>query len=216
MPMDKIIRNIPEEYKEKIPLYGTGRLISRELRKERKIFRDKQLARSFAKDKRFIPYEDEIKKFHNIHKGERCFILATGPSLKNTNVKLLKDEILFGVNTLFRGMKEIGIKKVDYYAVSDVNQIMHFGKEQLALDTNFFLRGKAARMYLSKKEEYEKYQKKEPILIRSLGRLLYNGWKVKDITKGTYGTHLVPSCMCLQITYYLGFKEVWQWMSLNR
>lgn len=41
-----------------------------------------------------------IKKFKDIHKGERCFIVCTGPSLTMDDLELLKKEITFGMNSL--------------------------------------------------------------------------------------------------------------------
>ncbi len=209
MSLDGFVKNIPNNYKSSIPLYGTGSILRKEFQKILKIHEDKKRALDFINDKRYIPYEEKIKKFHNIHKGKRCFILATGPSLQKTNVKLLKDEILFGVNSLYRGMDKIGLKKVDYYAVQDRNMFNHYYNDLLSLDTIFFLGILAAKEYLLKKEEYEKIQKNEPLLLRSLQRIRYSGWKTKDITKGVYGAHLVPVGMCLPIAYYMGFKEVY-------
>ncbi len=37
-------------------------------------------------------------KYKDIHKGKRCFILGNGPSLRNVDLKLLKDEYVFTVN----------------------------------------------------------------------------------------------------------------------
>lgn len=42
----------------------------------------------------------EMHKFKNIHKGERCFITCTGPSLTISDLNLLKNEITFGVNSI--------------------------------------------------------------------------------------------------------------------
>lgn len=203
---NKLGKRIPADFKAKIPFYKNVSSFNINIMR----FSDMHKVRKrFISDKRFIPYENEIKKLHNIHKGQRCFILATGPSLQKTNVKILKDEILFGVNTLVRGLPDIGIKKIDYYAVSDYNIFNLYSEKLLALDTTLFLGGHTGQIYLSKKEEYEQYKKNEPILVRSLGRLLYFGWKTKDITKGTYSTHLIPAAMCLPIAYYMGFKEVY-------
>lgn len=38
---------------------------------------------------------------HNLYKGKRCFIIGNGPSLLKTDLKLLKNEITFGVNGIF-------------------------------------------------------------------------------------------------------------------
>lgn len=50
------------------------------------------------------------KKFKNIHKGNRCFILGNGPSLKNVDFSLFKDEYVFTVNQLAR--------RFDYYKLN--------------------------------------------------------------------------------------------------
>lgn len=44
---------------------------------------------------------NQLKKFKNIHKGQRCFIIGTGPSLTTEDLELLKDEICFGSNRIF-------------------------------------------------------------------------------------------------------------------
>lgn len=43
----------------------------------------------------------QLKKFKNIHKGQRCFIIGTGPSLTVEDLELLKGEICFGSNRIF-------------------------------------------------------------------------------------------------------------------
>lgn len=203
--INNLASHIPTAYKSNIPFYNILKTYDFFL----KFFIKNQMTiKSFATDKRYIPYEKEILKFFNIHKGQRCFIIATGPSLQKTNVKLLKDEIIFGVNTLFKGLPKLGIK-CNYYCVSDPDMFNLYHKDILGLGTTLFLGSLAGKIYLSKKEEFRKYQKNEPILIRSLGRLLYLGWKKKDITVGTYSCHLIPAAMCLPIAYYMGFKEVY-------
>ena len=42
------------------------------------------------------------KVFMNKHKGERCFILGNGPSLKEDNLRLLHGEMVFTVNQSYR------------------------------------------------------------------------------------------------------------------
>lgn len=49
-------------------------------------------------DKKFAT----IKQMENIHNGERCFIVATGPSLTMEDLQLIKNEISFGMNSITR------------------------------------------------------------------------------------------------------------------
>lgn len=66
----------------------------------------------------------EVKKntaYQNIHNGERCFILGTGPSLNGLTEKqllALENEIVFGTNSLYKA--EI-VKSIvpRYYALMD-------------------------------------------------------------------------------------------------
>lgn len=48
------------------------------------------------------PYLSDNIKFKDKHKGQRCFIVGNGPSIKNQDLSLLKDEITFTVNFISR------------------------------------------------------------------------------------------------------------------
>lgn len=43
-----------------------------------------------------------LKEYKNKYKGQRCFILGNGPSLLEHDLSLLKDELTFGCNFIFR------------------------------------------------------------------------------------------------------------------
>lgn len=54
--------------------------------------------------KEFLKYKHLTQKnlvFKNMHKGKRCFILGSGPSIKKQNLLPLKNEIVFGLNNFF-------------------------------------------------------------------------------------------------------------------
>ncbi len=46
--------------------------------------------------------------FHNRHRGKRCFILGNGPSLNETDLSLLEDEVTFGMNRIYLLFEEMG------------------------------------------------------------------------------------------------------------
>lgn len=68
-----------------------------------------------------------IKKYHNIHQGKRCFIVATGPSLTQEDYILLKDEITIGVNGLCLWFDELKLE-TNYFVVSDDDVYGRVGK----------------------------------------------------------------------------------------
>ena len=68
-------------------------------------------------------YKDSVLKLQDycdIHHGERCFIIATGPSLTLSDIELLKNEKTISVNSCINLFDKTSWRP-DYYFVSDVN-----------------------------------------------------------------------------------------------
>lgn len=163
---------------------------------------------SYKFEKYYRDHSYKLKNLKDIHKGQRCFIIGTGPSLNKTNLSLLKNEIIFGVNTLYRGLSRFGIT-CDYYAVSDVEVWKTHFKNILDLDTVLFLSSYTGKDYLSNLSFYQKFQKGDPIVIRDIGDIRSSGWLNKDLSMGAYWGSTVIIDICLQAAYYMGFKEVY-------
>ena len=156
-------------------------------------------------------YDFWIKQLHNKHLGERCFIVATGPSLKQTNLSLIKDEVMFGVNNLFMGFHEFDIKP-EYWVVADAKIFEKYAKDLLHLYTTLFLTDGAGQLFLHKLKKYVKYLECAHsnlfmIVTRPLSDMKSTKEFSTDIIKGVNGGMVTLSC--LQIAYYLGFKEVY-------
>jgi len=196
---------IPEKSKSKVPFYSSIQRFEGQIRE----FKKRQHLRSFQTDKRFIAYEKKINEFHDKHKGQRCFVVGTGPSLNKTKLELLENEIVFGVNTFYKAMKQYTVP-CTYYLLGDFHVLEDHYKEVLSLDVTLFLGGRATKTYLDNRDEYNKIQQHEPILIRKFADLrdTYN-WKIKDLTKGAYACHQVVCDLGLQVPYHMGFSEVY-------
>ena len=65
-------------------------------------------------DKKFTT----IKGMGNIHNGDRCFIVATGPSLTMADLQLLKGEITFGMNSITKVFDKTDWRPT-YYGIQD-------------------------------------------------------------------------------------------------
>ncbi len=81
-------------------------------RKIKKIIEQKRLYRKYQ------PTLEKNRGLKNIHKGKRCFIIGTGPSINNQDLAKLKNEYTFAVNTFWNypRYKEISPK---YYVLTD-------------------------------------------------------------------------------------------------
>jgi len=57
--------------------------------------------RSYVQFCKFQKLVAKNVKLKDIHKGERCFLLGSGPSIKKENLLPLKDEIVFALNNFY-------------------------------------------------------------------------------------------------------------------
>lgn len=60
------------------------------------------------------------RRFKGIHQGKRCFVLGSGPSLKDQDLSLLKDEFVICVNQCSRNRQFLDMHP-NYYVCVDMN-----------------------------------------------------------------------------------------------
>lgn len=139
--------------------------------------------------------KEKLKNYYNLHKGKRCFIVANGPSLKNTDLSFLKDEITIGMNRIYLSANENGFTPT-YIAVHDIPiQLLQFRDDFEKLDLPKFFNWNARKHFSFKKNL---------TYIRSDYRPHFS----TDLTKSSWGGHSVTS-ICIQLAYHMGFDEVY-------
>lgn len=79
-----------------------------------------------------------LRSYKNIHKGNRCFIVATAPSLNLSDLDLIKNEYSFGVNSIvnifdktswrptYYGIQDSGVEKVKDKFLQHRSEIKEF------------------------------------------------------------------------------------------
>ena len=79
----------------------------------------------FAKIKRFLVKSrparidiSRLRKLKNRYQGQRIFVIGNGPSLKHTDLRLLKNELTIGSNGIFLLFDEYDFKPT-FYTVED-------------------------------------------------------------------------------------------------
>ncbi|MFC1462247.1 6-hydroxymethylpterin diphosphokinase MptE-like protein [Verrucomicrobiota bacterium] len=136
------------------------------------------------------------------HKGERCFIIGNGPSLKETDLRRVKDEVTFGVNGIYLNYEKMGFLPT-YYIVEDVFVAEDRADEINALQgcTRFFgnylryaLEEREEAIWLNVRRNYRDYTD-FPHFSRNAARMLWVGGTV--------------SFLNLQMAYYMGFSKVY-------
>jgi hypothetical protein len=151
-------------------------------------------------------HTEKIKKYKDLHKDKRCFIIGTGPSIKNVNFSLIKNEILIGTNTLYRGIENFKIKPQYWGCVDSIVLDAHY-KSMFNLKTKLFLAGSAGRKYLSTYQD--KPANADIMVLKNLSDIIIWNKMGKDITHGVYGGGNVISDVCLHIAYYMGCNPIY-------
>jgi len=64
-------------------------------------------------------YIEKIKGFKNKHLGDRCFIIATGPSLTVEDLEKLRGEITIGMNSISKVGEKTDWRPI-YYGIQDM------------------------------------------------------------------------------------------------
>lgn len=150
-----------------------------------------------------IAYPD-LSKYKNIHLGNRCFIVATGPSLKICDLDKLESnhEICISMNRIYNLFDRTKWRP-DYYVIEDMKMIEDLAEEIVDLDIENKFVSDAPQKYWDLKGSNTSIKYKmimQNCMGKSIGfsmnpdRYVYNGYTV------TY--------VCLQLAVYMGFSDI--------
>jgi hypothetical protein len=140
---------------------------------------------------------DSIKAIASLkdkYHGKRCFIIGNGPSLRNTDLKKLKNEFTFGMNRIYLAFPEMGFATSFFVSINDL-VIQQTASDILSLEMPKFIAWRSHQWLQPKPNLYFLYTTyTEPIFsLNAAGRL----WEGATVTY-----------TALQLAYYLGFSEV--------
>lgn len=157
-------------------------------------------------------YAAKLEKFHNIHKGERCFIVGTGPSLQLSDVDRLKDEYTFGVNSCLT-MYDKTTWRATYYGIVDSHTVEIMGEKLNSKEIPVFFYTDYDAVYEGEngiafpKDDSENMML-ETFWKRLFPKLIPDTRFSDDITKVVYTGKSVVYAM-LQFAAYMGFSEIY-------
>ena len=143
-----------------------------------------------------------INYFKNLYKGERCFIIGNGPSLNKIDLTKLKNEITFGVNSIFLNYDKMGFYPT-YYTVEDSHVIRERSEAIKGITGSIKFIPRYAYnifgtrddfIYLNIILDYRRY-KGFPYFSTDISRRIWVGGTVSYIN--------------LQLAYYMGFKDIY-------
>lgn len=173
--------------------------------------------RNIGCKKRLRGLLQENKSFKDIHRGERCFILGNGPSLKRENLNLLQGETIFTVNQISR-LTEYHILKPKYHFWVDGNFFnidINSPEDAELLNTMLSMGHSGTICFFPLEQEHfcKEHGLDKKLNLRYFAakpRLtFFEGFNLPiDFTKYLpgFGT-VVQYCICMAI--YMGFSEIY-------
>lgn len=175
--------------------------------KKSNVFKNYQLTDIYDCSDKIEAYHNvELEQFHNIHRGKRCFIVATGPSLKMKDLDSLKEhkEICISMNSIYYSFDKTDWRP-DYFVAEDYKWISSEPQEffnDLPIQVKFI--GDTSDVFWNKEHKkniYQYHQHYEYCYDR-LPKFS------DDFSKRSYMGSTVTYA-CLQLAAYMGFKEIY-------
>jgi hypothetical protein len=149
------------------------------------------LHHTFTRDGR--QNQAQLREFKNAHSGKRCVIIGNGPSLRNTDLSLLRDEYTFGLNRIYLMFDELGFTTSYHVATNQLvvqqyaNELQDIQSPLFTVDQNrSFLADRPRTHYLT------------PVI---------GPWFSRDASRGVWEGHTV-TFVAMQLAYYMGFSTV--------
>jgi hypothetical protein len=139
---------------------------------------------------------NRLGEFRDAHKGERCFIVANGPSLKNTNLNLLTSEITFGMNRIYLYFDQTAFRPT-YYVTMNELILEQFSDDIKKLSMPMFLNWN--------RRSFFDVQSPDIVFLKS--KMVINDFFQYDLTRPVVVGATV-TFVALQLAYYMGFGHV--------
>lgn len=152
------------------------------------------------------PYE-KLKKIKSKHLGERCFIVATGPSLKMEDLGKLTNEITFGMNSICLAFDETDWRPT-YYGIQDENVFVRLEKqiENMNVECKFISDTIPKKVNLELTDD--SYLFPMNMLNHSIQHKKSNTKFSDDSFAVVYNGYSITYSL-IQIAVYMGFKEIY-------
>jgi hypothetical protein len=162
------------------------------------------------------------KKFHNLHKGGRCFILGTGPSINKQDLRPLKNEICIAMSLfcLHKDIKEIDpLYNVDApnhfpYKFDHIQRGFEVFRESYSSRTSYFFGytnyGYSVFNFLKQNPQF----KNDNIYYLNYSKAIqlnetnFQNSNLWDISKLMFLPRTALYC-ALQLAAYMGFKYIY-------
>ena len=136
----------------------------------------------------------QLAALKDLHRGQRCFIIGNGPSLKETDLSYLQGEYTFGLNRIYMLFSEMGFNTSYYLSVNSLVV------EQCADD----IRALPMPKFIS----WRSHNLIRPTDDMAFLHTTYSGPKFARDARGRLWEGATVTYVALQLAYHMGFEQV--------
>jgi len=138
-----------------------------------------------------------LRELKDKYRGERCFIIGNGPSLKDTDVSKLKDEYTFGMNRIYLAFDDWGFQTSFLVCVNSlVIEQVYQDFQGLKMPKFFSWRSRELLYPNGKMDAYTHF------LFTT-----YTGPKFAQDVTGRMWEGATVTFACLQLAFHMGFEK---------
>jgi hypothetical protein len=144
----------------------------------------------------------------DIHKGKRAFVIANGPSLKQTDMSRLRNEFTFGMNRIYLMFPELGFSTTYLTVVNDL-VIEQTAADLAALPLPKFLAWRSRRHFPSNLPITSLPTTNLPTTnLPTFLYTSYTGPRFSTDVRGRVWEGATVTNVTLQLAFHMGFQQV--------
>ncbi len=140
-----------------------------------------------------------LAKLRDQHRGQRCFIIGNGPSLRQTDLSKLHNEFTFGMNRIYILFPELGFTTTYFLSINDL-VIEQCAEEILALPMPKFLSWRSHYSFAT----FTLLPSISPTFLYTT----YTGPKFSPDVSGRVWEGATVTYVALQLAFHMGFEQV--------
>jgi len=140
-----------------------------------------------------------LARLKDSHRGQRCFIIGNGPSLRQTDLSKLRDEFTFGLNRIYLLFPELGFTTTYLVSINDL-VIEQCAEEIACLPMPKFLTWRAHRFFTRRPPSSPGF----PDFLYTT----YTGSKFARDARFRLWEGGTVTYVALQLAYHMGFSQV--------
>lgn len=151
-------------------------------------------------------YPEKMKKYHDVHKGEKCYIIGNGPSLTVEDLELIKNNVSIAANKIYSIFDKTEWRPTYYICEDTLSVVEEIAGDIDKIDAKGIFLNWVVRDKIGEKEEIV-YGLMNPYYVVNIWD--YKNVYVSEECSRGFGWAGTVTFTAIQLAIYMGFKEIY-------